>query len=49
MKNHLIAPFVAVEAFGWVFGWHLIERTLSRYLQEVAELDNKFIDFTCKH
>ena len=27
MKNHFIAPFVAVEAFGWFFGWHLIERT----------------------
>jgi len=27
MKNHFVAPFAAVEAFGWFFGWHLIERT----------------------
>ena len=27
MKNHFISPFTTVEAFGWFFGWHLIERT----------------------
>ena len=27
LKNNFISPFITVEAFGWFFGWHLIERT----------------------
>lgn len=27
LKNHVLTPYNMVEALGWFFGWHLIEKT----------------------
>ncbi len=27
LKSHVLTPYILVEALGWIFGWHLIERT----------------------
>jgi len=27
LKSHVLTPYIMVEAIGWFFGWHLIERT----------------------
>ncbi len=27
LKNHVLTPYFMVEALGWLFSWHLVERT----------------------